>query len=89
MCTLFYIPRARGNRPLQARSGGRHPSEFPDPFPSDRPLPGQGPGHLQQLSAEALEPARISSQVFVIEEQVSNGVAVRMALLYQLCAGRR
>ena len=24
----------------------------------------------------------------VIEEQVTNGVAVRMALLYQLCAGR-
>jgi aspartate carbamoyltransferase catalytic subunit len=24
----------------------------------------------------------------VIEEQVTNGVAVRMALLYRLCAGR-
>ena len=24
-----------------------------------------------------------------IEEQVTNGVAIRMALLYQLCAGRK
>tara|TARA_B100000315_G_C14328410_1_gene474129 strand:- start:613 stop:741 length:129 start_codon:yes stop_codon:yes gene_type:complete len=25
----------------------------------------------------------------VIEEQITSGVAVRMALLYQLCAGRK
>ena len=61
---------------------------------TDQRLAKAKPGVLVMHPGPMNEGIEISSSIAhggnsVIEEQVTNGVAVRMALLYQLCAGRR
>ena len=61
---------------------------------TDARLARAKPGVLVMHPGPMNEGIEISSSIAhggnsVIEEQVTNGVAVRMALLYQLCAGRR
>ena len=61
---------------------------------TDERLAKAKPGALVMHPGPMNEGIEISSSIAhggnsVIEEQVTNGVAVRMALLYQLCAGRK
>ena len=61
---------------------------------TDARLARTKPGVLVMHPGPMNEGIEISSSIAhggnsVIEEQVTNGVAVRMALLYQLCAGRK
>ena len=61
---------------------------------TDERLAKAKPGALVMHPGPMNEGIEISSSIAhggnsVIEEQVTNGVAIRMALLYQLCAGRK
>ena len=61
---------------------------------TDERLAKAKPGVLVMHPGPMNEGIEISSSIAhggnsVIEEQVTNGVAVRMALLYQLCTGRK
>ncbi|PKB73765.1 MAG: aspartate carbamoyltransferase [SAR202 cluster bacterium Io17-Chloro-G7] len=61
---------------------------------TDERLAKAKPGVLVMHPGPMNEGIEISSSIAhggnsVIEEQVTNGVAIRMALLYQLCSGRR
>ncbi len=61
---------------------------------TDERLAKAKPGALVMHPGPMNEGIEISSSIAhggnsVIEEQVTNGVAIRMTLLYQLCAGRK